>query len=158
MPFITEEIWQKVAPIAGVDGDSIMLQPYPEADQSKLNPQANDDVQWLKAVIVAIRTVRGEMNIPPGKQIPVLLSNCSAEDQRRIDQNRQFLTTLAKLDSLTVLAADVDKPMSVTQLIGDMELLVPMADLIDKDAELARLDKEIGKLEKEVQRLSLIHI
>ena len=154
MPFITEEIWQKVAPIAGVEGDSIMLQPYPEADQSKLNPQASADVQWLKAVIVAIRTVRGEMNIPPGKQIPVLLSNCSDEDQRRVEENRQFLTTLAKLDSLTVLPSDADKPMSATQLIGDMELLVPMADLIDKDAELARLGKEIGKLEKEVQRLA----
>ncbi|WP_372759933.1 valine--tRNA ligase, partial [Litorivivens sp.] len=77
MPFITEEIWQKVAPIAGVEGDSIMLQPYPESEPEKLNPQATADVQWLKEVIVAIRTIRGEMNIPPGKQIPVLLSNCS---------------------------------------------------------------------------------
>ncbi len=154
MPFITEEIWQKVAPIAGVEGDSIMLQPYPEADQSKINPEANADVEWLKDVIVAIRTIRGEMNIPPGKQIPVLLNNCSAQDQRRIDENRQFLTTLAKLESLTVLSSEADKPMSATQLIGEMELLVPMADLIDKDAELARLDKEIGKLEKEVQRLA----
>ncbi|WP_372782277.1 valine--tRNA ligase [Litorivivens sp.] len=154
MPFITEEIWQKVAPIAGVEGDSIMLQPYPEAEPEKLNPQATADVQWLKEVIVAIRTIRGEMNIPPGKQIPVLLSNCSAEDERRINENRQFLTTLAKLDSITVLTEQDQKPMSATQLVGAMELLVPMADLIDKDAELARLTKEIGRLEKEVQRLA----
>ncbi|MBB3046883.1 valyl-tRNA synthetase [Litorivivens lipolytica] len=154
MPFITEEIWQKVAPIAGVEGDSIMQQPYPEADQSKLNPEANADVEWLKDVIVAIRTIRGEMNIPPGKQIPVLFNNGSADDLRRIDENRQFLTTLAKLESITVLSSEADKPMSATQLIGEMELLVPMADLIDKDAELARLEKEIGKLEKEVQRLA----
>ncbi|WP_372763873.1 valine--tRNA ligase [Litorivivens sp.] len=154
MPFITEEIWQKVAPIAGVEGDSIMLQPYPEAEPEKLNPQATADVQWLKEVIVAIRTIRGEMNIPPGKQIPVLLSNCSAEDERRINENRQFLTTLAKLDSITVLTEHDQKPMSATQLVGAMELLVPMADLIDKDAELARLTKEIGRLEKEVQRLA----
>ncbi|WP_372798928.1 valine--tRNA ligase [Litorivivens sp.] len=154
MPFITEEIWQKVAPIAGVEGDSIMLQPYPESEPEKLNPQATADVQWLKEVIVAIRTIRGEMNIPPGKQIPVLLSNCSAEDERRINENRQFLTTLAKLDSITVLTEQDQKPMSATQLVGAMELLVPMADLIDKDAELARLTKEIGRLEKEVQRLA----
>ncbi|MFT5577090.1 MAG: valyl-tRNA synthetase, partial [Bermanella sp.] len=154
MPFITEEIWQRVAPIAGVDGETIMLQAYPEADPSKRDDSAVANTEWLQSVIVAIRTIRAEMNIPPGKQIPVLFKNCNATDQRRVEDNRQFLSTLAKLDTMTVLESSAESPMSATQLVGDMELLVPMAGLIDKDAELRRLQKEIAKLDKEVERLA----
>ncbi len=158
MPFITEEIWQRVAPIAGTaknDGsDTIMLQPYPEADMSKRDDAAVADTEWLKQVIVAVRTIRGEMNISPGKQIPLIFNNCSDIDTRRIEENSQFLTTLAKLESLKVQAPGSEPPMSATQLVGEMEVLVPMAGLIDKAAELGRLQKEIGRLEKEVKRLA----
>ena len=158
MPFITEEIWQRVAPIAGtVSGDgqhSIMLQAYPEADASAIDEQALADAEWLKAVITAIRNIRGEMNVPPSKALTIILKHLSADDQRRLDNNRQFLTKLAKLETIELLADGEEAPMSATQLIGDMELLVPMAGLIDKDAELARLDKELAKLEKDIQRLA----
>ncbi|WP_273009721.1 class I tRNA ligase family protein, partial [Spongiibacter tropicus] len=158
MPFITEEIWQRVAPIAGtVSGEgphSIMLQAYPLANVNAIDEQALSDAEWLKAVITAIRNIRGEMNVPPSKALNIILKNLGADDQRRLDDNRQFLTKLAKLESIQVLGSGEEPPMAATQLIGDMELLVPMAGLIDKDAELGRLDKELAKLEKDIQRLA----
>ena len=156
MPFITEEIWQRVAPIAGINaGDSsIMLQPYPCANDQGIDEQALSDAEWLKAVITAIRNIRGEMNVPPSKALNVLLRNTSDEDARRLETNRQFLLKLAKLDDIRPLNDGEQAPMAATQLVGDMEVLVPMAGLIDKAAELARLDKEIAKLDKDIQRLS----
>ncbi|MFY0657802.1 MAG: valine--tRNA ligase [Neptunomonas phycophila] len=153
MPYITEEIWQQVKGLTGKEGDTIMLQPYPEADLSKRDEQAESDIDWLKGVIVGIRNIRGEMNISPAKDLDILISNGSAEDQRRLEENRTFLTKLAKLSSITWLNAGDDAPMSATQLVGEMEVLVPMAGLIDKDAELARLKKEMEKLGKDVARV-----
>ncbi|MDO6454269.1 valine--tRNA ligase [Neptunomonas phycophila] len=153
MPYITEEIWQQVKGLTGKEGDTIMLQPYPEADLSKRDEQAESDIDWLKGVIVGIRNIRGEMNISPAKDLDILISNGSAEDQRRLEENRTFLTKLAKLSSITWLNAGDEAPMSATQLVGEMEVLVPMAGLIDKGAELARLKKEMEKLGKDVARV-----
>ena len=152
MPFISEEIWQRVAPLAGKaagDGrESIMAQPWPVAEQEKIDEQATRDIEWLKGVIVAVRNVRAEMNIAPGKPLEVLLTKGSATDRERLEANRLFLAKLAKLESATWLDDPSQAPLSATQLVGDMEVLVPMADLIDKDAELARLAKEIDKQDK----------
>ncbi|RAU17105.1 valine--tRNA ligase [Nitrincola tibetensis] len=153
MPYITEEIWQKVGPLAGKTGDTLMLQPYPIAEPHKIDTQANSDIEWLKGVMLAIRNIRGEMNIGPGKAISVLLRNTDAEDERRLKVTESLLIKLAKLDSIERLATDADAPMSATGLVGTMEILVPMAGLIDKAAELARLNKEIEKLNKEIERL-----
>ncbi|MFO8142713.1 MAG: valine--tRNA ligase, partial [Marinobacter sp.] len=98
------------------------------------------------------RNIRGEMNISPAKKIPVLLRGKDADDNRRMDANRQFLISLAKLEKLEWFEGD-KAPMSATQLVGDMEVLVPMAGLIDKGAELKRLDKELDRLQKEIGRL-----
>ncbi|MDX1818671.1 MAG: class I tRNA ligase family protein, partial [Marinobacter sp.] len=152
MPFITEEIWQRIAPLAGKSGDSIMLQAFPQPDESKQDDAVAADIEWLKGVIVAVRNIRGEMNISPARQIPVLLKGNRDEDRRRMDDNRQFLISLAKLESLEWFDGD-KAPMSATQLVGEMEVLVPMAGLIDKDAELKRLDKELDRLQKEIGRL-----
>ncbi|MFQ3200124.1 MAG: valyl-tRNA synthetase, partial [Zhongshania sp.] len=157
MPFITEEIWQRVAPIAGVEfsagTDTIMLQAYPLATSDKIDDDAMADVEWLKHVILAIRNIRGEMNVPPSKALTLLLKNGSDEDLRRLNSHRQSLTKLAKLDGIHWLAVSDDAPMSVTQLVGAMEVLVPMSGLIDKAAEITRLEKEVQKLNKEIQRL-----
>jgi len=152
MPFITEEIWQRVAPLAGRSGDTIMLQSFPEPDQSLIDDQAVSDVEWLKGVIVAIRNIRGEMNISPAKRLPALLRGGSEDDSRRFRENRQFLTSLARLESLE-WHEQGEPPLSATQLVGSMEVLVPMAGLIDKDEEQGRLQKEIDKLQKDIQRL-----
>ena len=151
MPYISEEIWQRVAPLTGTymgDGASIMHQAWPEADDSKIDEQATRDIEWLKGVIIAVRNIRAEMNIAPGKPLDVLLTKGQPEDAERLEQNRRFLAKLAKLESVTWLANPENAPLSATQLVGDMEVLVPMADLIDKDAELARLAKEIEKQDK----------
>lgn len=151
MPYITEEIWQRVSPLAGTfmgEGASLMLQAWPEADESKIDEQSTRDIEWLKGVIIAVRNIRAEMNIAPGKPLDVLLTKGQPEDAKRLESNRHFLAKLAKLESVTWLENPNDAPLSATQLVGDMEVLVPMADLIDKDTELARLNKEIEKQDK----------
>ncbi len=153
MPFLTEEIWQRIAPLAGVEGDTIMLAQYPEAEDAKKDAQAEADVEWLKGVILGVRNIRGEMDIAPSKPLSVLFRNGSEQDKTRLEANLTFLQKLAKLETVTWLTAGDEAPMSATALVGDMEVLVPMAGLIDKDAELARLQKEIDKSTKDLQRI-----
>lgn len=153
MPFITEEIWQRIAPLAGIQGKTIMLQPWPVANEERIDPAAENDIEWLKELMLGTRNIRGEMNIGPGKPLPIYLKNVSAEDLRRLTENEALLKKLARLESITVLAAGEEAPLSATALVGEMEVLVPMAGLIDKAAELARLDKEILRLQGEVQRV-----
>ncbi|SFH30293.1 valyl-tRNA synthetase [Modicisalibacter xianhensis] len=152
IPYITEEIWQRAAPLAGKargDGSaSIMNQPWPQPESGKIDEQAERDIEWLKGVIVAVRNVRAEMNIAPGKPLDVLLTKGSDADRQRLEKNRPFLAKLAKLSSAEWLTDPAEAPLSATQLVGEMEVLVPMADLIDKDAELARLAKELDKQDK----------
>ena len=151
LPFITEEIWQRIAPLAGKQGDTIMTQAYPVADQSRVDEHALGDIEWLKGVIVGIRNIRGEMDISPGKPIPVFLHNGGDEDKRRFESNKSYISALAKLESMEWLVGEA--PLSATQLVGSMEVLVPMAGLIDVDAEVARLTKELDKASKEIGRL-----
>ena len=153
MPFITEEAWQAVAPLAGKQGDTIMLQPYPQPDQSKIDTQAEAELDWVKQFIMGVRRIRSEMDIAPSKALPVLLSKVSTQDQAWLDNNRLFLMTLAKLASIEVIKSDADAPESAISLVGEMNILIPMAGLIDKDAELARLNKEIDRLQSEQKRL-----
>lgn len=153
MPFITEEIWQRLAPLAGIEGKTIMLQPWPVANEARIDEAAESDIEWLKTLMLGTRNIRAEMNIGPGKPLAVFVKNASAEDQRRLTENDALLKKLAKLESITVLADGAEAPLSATALVGEMEVLVPMAGLIDKGAELARLDKEILRLQGEVQRV-----
>jgi valyl-tRNA synthetase len=153
MPFITEEIWQKVAPLAGRQGPTIMLQDYPVADDKKIDTSATADIEWLKAVIVGIRNIRGEMSIPPGKQISVLLRNGDNKDKSRLEENAQYLTKLAKLADIRFLEEGEDAPAASATLVDKLEILVPMAGLIDREAELSRLAKEIDRLDKDLKRV-----
>ncbi|MDH5231644.1 MAG: valine--tRNA ligase, partial [Gammaproteobacteria bacterium] len=146
IPFITEEIWQRVAPLAGAQGETIMRQAYPEFDATLRHENAEKQMRWVQDFILAIRKIRSGMDIPPGKPLSVLLQDVSDQDQASLDANKNFLLALAKLDSIE--AAGDDAPESATGLVGNMKILIPLAGLIDKDAELARLNKEIEKLEK----------
>ena len=153
MPFITEEIWQSVGPLAGKSGPTIMLQPYPQPNEHDKDLRANEDIEWLKVVIEGVRNIRGEMNIPPGKELSVLLRKGDKNDRLRLSKNSQYLRKLAKISHIDWLAADDAVPLAATALAGELEILVPMAGLIDKDAEINRLNREIGKLESDQTRL-----
>ncbi|MCW2293818.1 valyl-tRNA synthetase [Pseudomonas sp. BIGb0408] len=153
MPFITEEIWQRIKGQAGVSGETLMLQPWPVANESRIDAAAEGDIEWVKQLMLGVRQIRGEMKISMAKRIDVILANANAEDLRRLNDNAPLLNKLAKFESVKVLAAGEEAPMSATALVGDMQVLVPMAGLIDKEAELARLDKEIQRLEGEAKRV-----
>ena len=147
MPFITEEVWQKVAPLLGKNGDSIMIETYPLFDQSKLDSEAEEHIEWIKGVVVAIRNIRGEMDVPPAKSIKVILRNGASADQGKLEEYRPYLQKLAKLESIEWLTPDDEVPAAATGLYQELEILVPLAGIIDVEAERARLSKEIAKLE-----------
>lgn len=153
MPFITEEIWQRIKGLAGKSGPTLMLQPWPVADESRIDEAAEGDIEWVKELMLGVRQIRGEMKISMAKRIDVILANASEQDRRRLAANEPLLAKLAKLESIRVLEAGEEAPLAATALVGEMEVLVPMAGLIDKDAELARLDKELQRLEGEVKRV-----
>ncbi|SEI61015.1 valyl-tRNA synthetase [Pseudomonas linyingensis] len=153
MPFITEEIWQRIKALAGKSGPTLMLQPWPVADEARIDAAAEGDIEWVKQLMLGVRQIRGEMKISMAKRIDVVLANASELDRQRLAANEPLLAKLAKLESIRVLAAGEEAPLAATALVGDMQVLVPMAGLIDKDAELARLDKELQRLEGEVKRV-----
>lgn len=153
MPFITEEIWLSIRDLAAREGDTLMLQPFPKADPDKIDAAAEADIEWVKGVIVGVRNIRGEMNIAPGKPLPVLFQKGSDEDKRRLSENENFLKTLAKLESVTWLEDGDEAPVSATQLVGQLKVLVPMAGLIDVAAEQTRLTKALEKTRKELAKV-----
>ncbi|MHC3489502.1 valine--tRNA ligase [Pectobacterium brasiliense] len=153
IPFITETIWLRVKALKGISADTIMLQPFPEFDAAQEDTLALNDLEWIKQAIIAVRNIRAEMNIAPGKPLEVLLRDVTAEAQRRVEENRSFIQTLARLESITLLPVGDKGPVSVTKLIDGAELLIPMAGLIDKAAELDRLTKEVAKIEAEIERI-----
>ncbi|WMQ73071.1 MAG: Valine--tRNA ligase [Sodalis sp.] len=154
IPFITETIWQRVKLLTGEPGETIMLQPFPAYDTALADADALTDLKWIKQTIVAVRTIRAEMNIAPGKPMTVLLRQASPAVTRRVNENLSSILTLARLDSITLLPADDKGPVSVTQLIDGAELLIPMTSPVDKDAELERLAKEAARIESEIGRIA----
>jgi valyl-tRNA synthetase len=155
MPFITDTIWQRVVPQSALkveEGASIMVQAFPEVDAAKQDDKVLADIEWVKKFIVGIRNIRGEMDISPNKPLNALLKNVSDEDARRLDAAKAFLDKLSKLETVTILKDGEEAPASATALVGEMEILIPMAGLIDKDAELARITKAMEKIEKDVSR------
>jgi valyl-tRNA synthetase len=154
MPYITEELWQRVAPVAGVDAETIMRCAYPQADEALIDGNAVDELEWVKAFIMGVRQIRSEMDIKPGKPVPVLCQHGSDLDRERIEQNHFLLESLAKLESITWLDDDAEAPQAATSLVGELRQLIPLAGLIDRAAEQARLQKNIQKLEQETARLN----
>ncbi|NHA14797.1 valine--tRNA ligase [Thioalkalivibrio sp. XN279] len=152
MPFITEELWQRAAPLAGVTGDTIMLQPYPDAADYPRDESAEAEMAWLQGFVLGLRQVRGEMNIAPGKPLPVLLQDASPRDLAWLAAHRSLLTGLARLESVRPLGDDEPPPPAAAVLLGEMRLLVPMAGLIDAAAEIARLEKQRARLDSDLAK------
>jgi valyl-tRNA synthetase len=150
MPFITEEIWQGVAGLAGRSGPTVMLASYPVAADYPLDAVAEKEIAWVQAVVLGVRQIRSEMSIKPAKLIPILLRNASAQDQEYAERHRASLEKLASLESITVLPEGTHPPESAIALVGELSVLVPMAGLIDAAAEAERLGKQLAKAQKDL--------
>ena len=153
MPFVSEEIWQRVAPLAEKAGPTIMLQPYPEADPALIDPSIEQELAWLMDVVMGVRRIRGEMNIAPGKALPVLMQSPQVADRERIERHRRTIESVGRLEAIVWLEADAQAPEAAMALVGEMKVLIPLKGLIDVDAELLRLDREIARISKELPRL-----
>ena len=151
-PYISEEIWQRMAPLAGVEGDTIMRQPYPVADPDMIDHEAISEVEWIKSFIVGVRKIRSGMNIDPRKMLPVLLQGGTTRNRDRLDNNLHYIINVGRVESATWLDDGDEAPESSTALVGDVKLLIPLAGLIDKAAEVARLAKELERKNGELER------
>jgi len=152
IPFITEEIWQRMAPLAGISGDTVMRQPYPAPDAGMVDAGASREIDWVRTFIVGVRKIRSGMNIDPRKPLPVLLQNGSEKDRQRLQTNQHYVRSLGRVESIEWLEQG-EAPESATALVGEMKLLIPMAGLIDKEAEQARLNKDLDRKRSELERI-----
>jgi valyl-tRNA synthetase len=145
IPFITEELWQKVAPLAGVSGESIMLAPYPQIDESQRHPDSLVRIQLLKELVNGCRTLRGEMNLSPAQRVPLVIEG----DATVINALAPYIVALGKLSEVSAVTAlpEADAPVA---LVGDMRMMLVVE--IDKDEERARLAKEISRIQNEIKK------
>jgi len=151
MPFITEELWQKIAPILGKEGNTIMLQTYPGADELVTDEASLKEIEWVKEFILGVRKIRAERDIDPRKSLAVKIKGGTEQEQACLNQNSHYLKDIGRIESITTI--DEEPIDAVIALAGNMTLLVPLADLIDPQAELVRLQKEIDKLKDEKERI-----
>ncbi|HTW38929.1 MAG TPA: valine--tRNA ligase [Steroidobacteraceae bacterium] len=145
MPFITEEIWQRAAPLAGRRAATIMLEHYPRAEEFPAAEAAEHEIGWIQAIVRAARQIRGEMGINPAKRIPVVLQGASARDRELLERHRAALERLAGAESVTILEPGRPAPEAATAIVGELSVLVPMAGLIDAAAEAERLGKQLAR-------------
>ncbi|KGM52970.1 valyl-tRNA synthetase [Lysobacter concretionis Ko07 = DSM 16239] len=152
IPFVTEELWQQVAPRLGIDGDTIMLQPYPQAGDIATAgyAAAEADVEWLKAMVSALRRVRSELNVAPSRQVTLLLAGATDRDRERTARFDGSLRFLTKLERIEFIDDASTAPAAATAVVGELKLLVPLEGLVDLGAERARLDKELKRVEVEI--------
>jgi valyl-tRNA synthetase len=150
IPFVTEEIWQHVRPLLGIEGTTIMLQPYPEAADIEGDDAATAEIEWVKGVLTGVRRIRAEMNIAPGKVIPLLLADGDAADRARASKFAAQIAFLGRVE--TPVWVEGEEPAAAAAVVGGMRALIPLEGLIDVGAEKARLAKEIARIEGEVRK------
>ncbi|MGA2397456.1 MAG: valine--tRNA ligase [Steroidobacteraceae bacterium] len=152
-PFISEEIWQRVRDCAGAQGHSIMVSAYPREADIEADPGAEAEMRWVMNFILGVRQIRGEMDIAPARRLDVVLQNAAADDFEYLARNRSSLTRLAGVSEPRILASGEPAPISAVALVGRLEILVPMAGLIDPKAELERLAKRRRRAESDLEKL-----
>lgn len=154
MPFITEEIWHPVAALLGKTGQTIALEKYPQVNDKEIDENAEEEMNWIKQVIIAIRTIRSEMGISPAQRITVIFNKGQDKDAKRISAHENYIKLLAKAEDIHWAKTDEVLTSTATEIINKLEIHIPLAGMIDKQAELARLQREINKLEKDYQKLN----
>ena len=152
VPFITEEIWQSVAPKLGIKADGILQRSWPNASDIPADEAATAEIEWFKNVLSGIRRIRAEMNISPGKTIPLLLADGDASDRARAAKFAAQISFLARVDAPQWIASGADEPAAAAAVVGSMRVLIPLAGLIDLGAEKTRLAKEIARIESEIKK------
>lgn len=151
IPYITETIWQRMAKLTSEYSETIMLSRYPQVEPSFINAEIEVEFSWIKRVVQAIRTIRSEMNINPSKHIPLLVRLQEPTIEKRLSTYRTILMTLSKISDIRFIQPTDNAPVCVSTIVGEIELLLPIADFIDKEAELTRLNKELKKLDKDIE-------
>ena len=154
MPFITETLWLQIAPKLGISGASVMVQAYPESSQLPTDDDAQQQIEWLKSLITALRNIRGEASIKPSLGIPLLLQDGDQQDRVQAAQAAEMLKRLANVTSIDWLEPGQEPPPNALALVGDLRVMVPLAGLIDVDAERARLTKELSRCEADLGRIT----
>ena len=152
IPFITEEIWQSVAPKLALTEDSLLHRPWPAADEIASDDSATAEIEWFKSVLSGIRRIRSEMNIPPGKVIPLLLADGTPSDHARIEKFTAQICFLARVEAPQWIESGADEPAAAAAVVGALRVMIPLAGLIDLSAEKARLAKEITRIETEIKK------
>ena len=151
MPFVTEDLWRRVAPVAGVEGETVMLQPWPEPEEA--DPEAEAEVEWIKTFVLAVRHVRGEMDLASGRRIAVRLQGGDPLHARRVEAHRELLLGLARLDRLDWLDPDTPPPPGAAAFAGSLKILLPFEGTVDLAAERARLEREIEKRVRDLGKI-----
>jgi valyl-tRNA synthetase len=150
VPFVTEELWQQVAPKLGIEAKTIMLQSYPQPDDVHAQnfARAEADVEWLKAMVSALRRIRSELGVSPAKTVTLLLQGGSADDAARVERFASQLKSLNRIERIEAIVGD--PPPAAAGIVGELKLFVPLEGLVDLDAERVRLDKELKRVEGEL--------
>ncbi|WP_250625139.1 valine--tRNA ligase [Pinirhizobacter soli] len=152
VPFVTEEIWHAVAAPLGLAGDTIMTRAYPEATDIAADAAAEAEVEWIKGVLTGLRRIRAEMNIPPGKAIPLLFADGDARDRERSAKFAAQLAFLGRVEPPRWVESKADEPAAAVAVVGTLRVLIPLAGLIDVEAEKTRLAREIARIEGEIRK------
>jgi valyl-tRNA synthetase len=152
IPFITEELWLELARREQREASTLMLARFPEIEDFERDPEAEAEIEWLKAFIVGIRQIRGEMNISPSLRLPVLLAQAAASDVRRAERYRSYIEWLARVASIETVSEDERPQIAATALLGELSILVPLEGVVDISREIERLDKQLTKLTKDLEQ------
>ncbi|MBT5261357.1 MAG: valine--tRNA ligase, partial [Nitrospina sp.] len=146
MPFITEEIWQKLPKT----GDSIMVSTFPEFKADRSDAKVEETMGKVMEVITGVRNIRGEMNLNPGLKLNALIKTSRADLEVTLKEHAGFIRELARVDQITI-GSDIEKPeVSASSVLGEMDLIIPLAGMMDFEEEKNRIEKELKKIEKDL--------
>lgn len=151
MPFMTEEIWQK---ITGKDAETIVLSKYPAADEAMIKDEVEKSFEYIQGLISSLRNIKAEMNISPAKEVKVVIRTSNETELKTLAENEKFINKLAKIEELTY-GADVAKPeQSGFRVNGDSEVYMILTGLLDAEAEIAKIKVQIEKVEKDLEKVN----
>ena len=150
MPFITEEIWQKIK----VEGETIMLSQFPVVDEAQINPEVVNSFKYIQGVISSLRNIKAEMGISPAKEVKVVIKTSDENELKTLEDNYLFITKLAKIEEMTY-GKDVTKPeQSGFRVTGNSEVYMILTGLLNVEAEIKKITEQIEKVQKDLDKVN----